>query len=60
MTVDQRRFCQELGCTNELPISSMDHRKFCNPCNIIKRRERIRICIANKKQREKENQLIVT
>jgi len=53
MTLDQRRFCQEDGCTNELSVNSLVHRKFCEPCNILKRRERIKISIEKKKQREK-------
>ena len=60
MTVDQRRFCQEEGCSNELSINSLGHRKYCEPCNIIKRRVRIALSIAKRKQREKETAIIAS
>ena len=50
--MSSRRLCQEDGCNNELSPNAMEHRKFCDPCNMIKRRKRIAVSIAKRKQRE--------
>lgn len=60
MTIDQRRFCQEPGCSNELSVCAMGHRKFCEPCNVIKRKNRMAVCEAKRRQRKKEAALIAS
>lgn len=48
---DYNQYCENDGCTNQLPINAISSRKYCDKCQVL--RKKLQLAIIVKKRRER-------
>lgn len=56
---DYNRYCENDNCNNQLLASVLSTRKYCNSCQIERKKLQLAVIVKNRRQRIKEEKMIL-